>query len=234
MWWLLSAFYPKMVTSHRYGPGFDSDSGPHVDGFHPSQPMPGGFPLGVSSTLRRAQNCSIWNRLIKPTGLARTCSGWHKIYLYPKMLGGGRDLRVHSCYSMTDIEWWVHWELMRTLKTYLIYSKEFELFTLTGGICVVERGWGDTKQLAIFYIHPGPKATSNLWPVNTKKDASWTIVLNVLVKRLTFNSISYCRDFVQKLSMSLLANIGSPLSHIDMSNNNIEDRGNATIAWLIL
>ena len=26
--------------------------------------------------------------------------------------------------------------------------------------------------------------------------------------------------------MSLLANIGSPLSHIDMSNNNIEDRGN--------
>ena len=26
--------------------------------------------------------------------------------------------------------------------------------------------------------------------------------------------------------MSLLANMGSPLSHIDMSNNNIEDRGN--------
>ena len=29
--------------------------------------------------------------------------------------------------------------------------------------------------------------------------------------------------------MSLLANIGSPLSHIDMSNNNIEDRGNTVV-----
>ena len=27
--------------------------------FHPSQPMPGGFPLGFSSTLRRARNCLI-------------------------------------------------------------------------------------------------------------------------------------------------------------------------------
>ena len=36
-------------------------------------------PSGFSSTLRRAQNCSIWNLLIRPTGLARTCSGWRKI-----------------------------------------------------------------------------------------------------------------------------------------------------------
>ena len=37
------------------------------DVFHPSQPMPGGFSLEFSSTLRRAQNCSIWNCLIRPT-----------------------------------------------------------------------------------------------------------------------------------------------------------------------
>ena len=33
------------------------------------------FPLGFSLTLRRAQNCSNWNRLIRLTCLARTCSG---------------------------------------------------------------------------------------------------------------------------------------------------------------
>ena len=33
------------------------------------------FPFGFSSTLRRAQNCSNWNCLIRPTGLARICSG---------------------------------------------------------------------------------------------------------------------------------------------------------------
>ena len=33
------------------------------------------FPLGFFSTLRRAQNCSYWNHLIRPTGLARTFSG---------------------------------------------------------------------------------------------------------------------------------------------------------------
>ena len=32
------------------------------------------FPWGFSSTLRRAQNCSNWNHLIRLTGLARTCS----------------------------------------------------------------------------------------------------------------------------------------------------------------
>ena len=37
------------------------------------------FPSGFSSTLRRARNCSVWNCLIRPTGLARTCSGWRKI-----------------------------------------------------------------------------------------------------------------------------------------------------------
>ena len=37
----------------------------------------------------------------------------------------------------------------------------------------------------------------------------------------------FCRDFVQKLSMALLSNTESPLSHIDLSNNNIEDRGNS-------
>ena len=37
------------------------------------------FPLGFSSPLRRAQNCSDWNHLMGPTGLARTCSGWCKI-----------------------------------------------------------------------------------------------------------------------------------------------------------
>ena len=34
------------------------------DVFHPSQPMPGA--LEFSSTLRRAQNCSDWNCLIRP------------------------------------------------------------------------------------------------------------------------------------------------------------------------
>ena len=29
------------------------------------------FPSGFSSTLRRALNCSVWNRLIRPIGLAR-------------------------------------------------------------------------------------------------------------------------------------------------------------------
>ena len=36
------------------------------------------FPL-FSSTLRNARNCSDWNRLIRLTVLARTCSGWRKI-----------------------------------------------------------------------------------------------------------------------------------------------------------
>ena len=36
------------------------------------------FPSGFSSTLRRAWNCSNWNRLTRPTGLARTCSRWCK------------------------------------------------------------------------------------------------------------------------------------------------------------
>ena len=31
------------------------------------------FSLEFSSTLRRAQNCSTWNHLIRPTGLGRTC-----------------------------------------------------------------------------------------------------------------------------------------------------------------
>ena len=30
------------------------------------------FPLGFSYTLRRARNCSNWNHIIRPTGLART------------------------------------------------------------------------------------------------------------------------------------------------------------------
>ena len=37
------------------------------------------FRSGFFSTLRRAQNCSDWNCLIRPTGLARTCPGWRKI-----------------------------------------------------------------------------------------------------------------------------------------------------------
>ena len=37
------------------------------------------FPSGFSSTLRRVQNCSVWNYLIRSTGLARTCSRWRKI-----------------------------------------------------------------------------------------------------------------------------------------------------------
>ena len=48
------------------------------DVFHPSQPMPSGFRLRVSYNLRRVQNCSDWNCLIRPTGLARTCSGRRK------------------------------------------------------------------------------------------------------------------------------------------------------------
>ena len=40
------------------------------------------FPLGFSSTLRRALNCSIWNCLTRPTGLARTYSGWRKINVF--------------------------------------------------------------------------------------------------------------------------------------------------------
>ena len=41
------------------------------------------FPLGFSSTFRRAWNCSYWNCLIRPTGLARTCSGWRKTIALP-------------------------------------------------------------------------------------------------------------------------------------------------------
>ena len=66
-------------ASHRYGPGSTLSPNHMWDVFHPSQPTPGGFLLGVSSTLRRARNCSVWNRLIRSTGLARTCSGWRKI-----------------------------------------------------------------------------------------------------------------------------------------------------------
>ena len=54
---------------HSYGLGSIPTLGCMWDVFHPSQPMPSGFPL------RRAQNCSVWNRLIRPTDLARTCSG---------------------------------------------------------------------------------------------------------------------------------------------------------------
>ena len=42
----------NMFTSHHYGLG--STVGHMWDVFHPSQPMPSGFPFGFSSTLRRA------------------------------------------------------------------------------------------------------------------------------------------------------------------------------------
>ena len=40
-WWRCG----NTFASHRYGPG--STPGHMWDIFHPSQPMPGGFPLGV-------------------------------------------------------------------------------------------------------------------------------------------------------------------------------------------
>ena len=52
----------------------------HIWGvFHPHSQCLVVFPSGFSSTLRKAQNCSVWNRLIRPTGLARTSSGRRKI-----------------------------------------------------------------------------------------------------------------------------------------------------------
>ena len=74
-WWRRG----NMFTSHRYDLGSILTPGCMWDVFHPSQPMPGGFPLGFSSTFRRAWNCSDWNHLLRPTGLARDCSGWRKI-----------------------------------------------------------------------------------------------------------------------------------------------------------
>ena len=68
-------------ASHHYGPC--STPGCIWDVFHPSQPIPGGFPMGFSSTLRRAWNCTDWNRLIRPASLARTCSGWRKTMALP-------------------------------------------------------------------------------------------------------------------------------------------------------
>ena len=53
-WWRRG----NTFASHRYGPG-------HMwDVFHHSQPMPGSFPLAVSSTLRRGQNCFVWPELV--------------------------------------------------------------------------------------------------------------------------------------------------------------------------
>ena len=69
-----------VVTCSSLRPGFDSDSRPQGGmsfTFH-SQCLVV-FPSGFSSTLRRARNCSDWKCLVRPTGLARTCSGWGKI-----------------------------------------------------------------------------------------------------------------------------------------------------------
>ena len=76
-------------TSHRYGLSLSpscccdwclgSTLGNMWDVFHPSQPMPGSFPLGV---FFHPQNCSKLFHLEQShilTGLARTCSGWRKI-----------------------------------------------------------------------------------------------------------------------------------------------------------
>ena len=49
------ACWRRDSTSHRYGLGSTPNPGRMWNVFHPSQPMPGGFPLGFSSTLRRAQ-----------------------------------------------------------------------------------------------------------------------------------------------------------------------------------
>ena len=89
----------------------------HVGVFHPSQPMPGGFPLGFSSTLRRARNCSDWNHLIRSTGLARTCSGWRKI----------------NGFTFTCISTWFcyHWDIPVNLWNahLLIHSDEILFWT---------------------------------------------------------------------------------------------------------
>ena len=51
------------------------------DLFRPSQPMPSAFPLPPSEGLEID-----WNRLIRPTSLARTCSGWRKTMALPLYL----------------------------------------------------------------------------------------------------------------------------------------------------
>ena len=75
------------------------------------------FPLGFSSTLRRARNCSDWNCLIRLTGLARTCSGWRKI----------------SGFTFTYISTWFcyHWDISVNLwiAHLLIHSDEILFWT---------------------------------------------------------------------------------------------------------
>ena len=73
-------YYKRLgVGPHHYNLGLIPTRGHMWDVFYPSQPMPGGFPLWIFSTLRRARNCYDWNCLIRLTGLTRTCSGWRKI-----------------------------------------------------------------------------------------------------------------------------------------------------------
>ena len=77
-WWRRG----NTFTSHRYGPGSSPGCclGLTLSSCGMSFTLHSQclvvFPLGFSSTLRRAGNCSNWNRLIRLTGLVRTCSWW--------------------------------------------------------------------------------------------------------------------------------------------------------------
>ena len=63
------------------------------------------FPSGFSSTLKRAWNYSDsnWNCLIRPIGLARTCSGWRKsmVLLYFLLLPNF----TLKCTNMRTLDW---------------------------------------------------------------------------------------------------------------------------------
>ena len=65
------------AASHRYGP--DLTLGDMWDVFHPSQPKPDGFPLGVFFHPQKGSKLFHLEPSHKADGLARTCPGWRKI-----------------------------------------------------------------------------------------------------------------------------------------------------------
>ena len=69
----------QMTVPKRLGGDPGLTLGRICDVFHPSHPMPGGFPLGIFFHPQKGSKLSRLEPYHKADGPARTCSGWRKI-----------------------------------------------------------------------------------------------------------------------------------------------------------